>query len=97
LNHSQRNVINGEPGYLVFAALQQDADVIVFLYREAYYLERMACADQVEEEKRFARFLEIRHQLEANIAKQRNGPTGPVTLFFDVASNAVRDMARREP
>jgi replicative DNA helicase len=78
-------------------AIEQDADVIVFLYREAYYLERMMCADTVEEEKRLARLLEIQHQLEASIAKQRNGPTGRVPLFFDIASNAVRDSARRHP
>src|SRR5262249_23296863 len=77
-------------------SIEQDADLIVFLYREAYYLERTVCSG-AEEEKRLARLREVRHLLEANIAKQRSGPTGLVSLFFDIASNAVRDMARRQP
>src|SRR5262249_20117768 len=78
-------------------AIEQDADLIVFLYREAYYLDRMVGSDSAEEAKRLARLREIRHQLDANIAKQRNGPTGLVPLFFDIASNAVRDMTRGQP
>ena len=70
--------------------------MIIFLYREAYYLERTVCVETAEEEKRLARMLEIRHQLEANISKQRNGPTASVPLFFDIGSNALR-LARSQP
>lgn len=47
-------------------AIEQDADVVVFLFREEYY--------QPSEENR--------NKAEAIIAKQRNGPTGAIPLVF---------------
>jgi replicative DNA helicase len=75
-------------------SLEQDADLIVFLYREEYYLQRR-CSDSSSEDKRIARLAEVRNKLELNIAKQRNGPTGSFEIFFDAASNAARDLDRR--
>ena len=48
-------------------AIEQDADIVAFLYREDYYEEEDA-GDRVE-----ANLL---------IKKQRNGPTGPIVLYF---------------
>jgi replicative DNA helicase len=63
--------------------IEQDADAILFVYRDAYYLEREnAPVDLV---------LDAKDQLEVIIAKQRNGPVGTVNLFCDIACNAVRD------
>jgi replicative DNA helicase len=73
-------------------SLEQDADVIIFLYREAYYLQT-PLNDATKDQVRIARLAEVRNNLEAHIAKQRNGPIGTVRLFFDVAHNAARDMA----
>ena len=47
-------------------AIEQDADVVVFLFREEYY--------NPSEENR--------NKAEAIIAKQRNGPTGSIELLF---------------
>ncbi|MBV1769400.1 MAG: replicative DNA helicase [Candidatus Desulforudis sp.] len=47
-------------------SLEQDADVVVFIYREEYY-------NQETEEKGIAELV---------VAKQRNGPTGTVKLAF---------------
>jgi len=49
-------------------AIEQDADLVAFLYREDYYQDE----EQTDE------------QVEANlmIKKQRNGPTGTVVLYF---------------
>ena len=47
-------------------AIEQDADVVVFLFREEYYHPTD----------------ENRNRAEAIIAKQRNGPTGSVDLLF---------------
>ena len=74
-------------------SIEQDADTIIFLFREEYYL-RNAVADQYENEKRIARLVDVENQLEAIVAKQRNGPVGTVTLFCDIACNAVRSTAR---
>lgn len=75
-------------------AIEQDADVIVFLYREAYYLERARCDDPEKEDARLYRMITVKNTLEAIVAKQRNGPSGTVDLFFDPACNAARNLAR---
>ena len=48
-------------------AIEQDADLIIFMYREAYY--------KPEE-------IDLKNQAEAIIGKHRNGPTGRVRLAF---------------
>jgi replicative DNA helicase len=75
-------------------SLEQDADLIVFLYREEYYLQRR-CSDPSSEDRRIARLAEVRNKLELFIAKQRNGPTSNLQIFFDCASNAARDLEER--
>jgi replicative DNA helicase len=72
--------------------IEQDADTIIFVYREAYYLERETAPNQEREAARIDRLLDSKDQLEAIVAKQRNGPTGTVKLFCDIACNAVRDL-----
>lgn len=75
--------------------LEQDADVVCFCYREAYYLERMKYdAGSQQELQRQAELDACRNTLEILIAKNRNGPTKAVTLFCDMASNVIRDLAR---
>lgn len=54
-------------------ALEQDADVVLFLFREAAYRTKEWAA--LDENKRRA--------AELNIAKQRNGPTDTITLVFN--------------
>jgi len=73
-------------------SIEQDADAIIFVYREAYYLERSTGATKEQENARVDRLIDCKDQLEAIIAKQRNGPTGTVHLFCDIACNAVRDQ-----
>ena len=75
-------------------SLEQDADLIVFLYREEYYLQSR-CSDPDSDDRRIARLAEVRNKLELIVAKQRNGPTGSLQIFFDAASNAARDWDSR--
>jgi replicative DNA helicase len=72
--------------------IEQDADAIIFVYREAYYLERETAPTAEREAVRVDRLIDAKDQLEAIVAKQRNGPTGTVKLFCDIACNAVRDQ-----
>ena len=74
--------------------LEQDADVVMFVYRSTYYLERLKLDDPAEEADRVALLAEKRNDLELSIAKNRNGPTSTIELFCDMAANAVRDKWR---
>jgi replicative DNA helicase len=65
------------------------------VYRESYYLERATGATAEQEHNRIDRLLDVKDRLEAIIAKQRNGPTGTVNLFCNIACNAVRDAEGR--
>lgn len=75
-------------------AIEQDADVVMFLYRHAYYLERLepktGTAEHLawEDEMR-----EVRHQAEIILAKQRHGPIGSVKLHFDPERVRFSDLA----
>jgi replicative DNA helicase len=76
-------------------AIEQDADLIAFVFREAYYIANMTCDDGAAEDKRIARLAEVENVVEVNIAKQRNGPVGVVPLYCDIACNVFRDLERR--
>ena len=78
-------------------SIEQDADVVMFIFREQYYHERSEPKQRSDEsDERFVERLErykargekIHNIAELNIAKQRHGPIGTVQLFFD--SNFTR-------
>lgn len=75
-------------------SIEQDADTIIFLYREAYYLEREKGGGAEKEAERIERLADCTNKLEFIIAKQRNGPIRNVDLFIDIACSAVRNGAR---
>jgi replicative DNA helicase len=71
--------------------IEQDADVVMFVYREQYYLERAEPSRRPEESdekfnERFAKWQERCEQVwntaEVIVAKQRHGPVGAVRLSF---------------
>jgi replicative DNA helicase len=66
-------------------SIEQDADVVAFIFRESYYKERMRPNENDVEkfQKWKAEMQDIAHKSEVIIAKQRNGPVGSVNLFFD--------------
>lgn len=73
--------------------LEQDADVVCFAYREAYYLERAQCdAGSPEEMQRQTELRQRQNTLEILVAKNRNGATSTVNCFCDMACNVVRDI-----
>jgi replicative DNA helicase len=76
-------------------SIEQDADTIIFLFREAYYLQHPISSDQAEDDKRIGRLMQVQNELEANVAKQRSGPVGAVRLFCNIGANAIRNAARR--
>ena len=76
--------------------IEQDADTVLFAYRDAYYLAKAKHDDGSPEEKvRQAELKKLEHVLEISVAKARNGPDGRVELFCDMGSNVVTDLERR--
>jgi replicative DNA helicase len=65
-------------------SIEQDADVVMFIYREEYYESRREPTRGSEEHAKWMEKLAKTHNLaEVILAKQRHGPVGTVRLFFD--------------
>lgn len=74
-------------------SIEQDADTVIFLYRKSYYLAMNEPQAGTEEHAKWQVECEKHHNmLQAIVAKQRMGPTGPVDLFCDIGNNAVRNL-----
>ena len=73
-------------------SIEQDADVVMFIYREEYYERRKQPPEGTEQHDRWqARMEQIRNQSEIIVAKQRNGPVGSAKLFFDYNTTVFRN------
>ena len=74
-------------------SIEQDADVVMFVYREAYYLERKeprpATVDHAEWQ---AKMNEVSNLAEIIIGKQRHGPTGNIMLEFEAMFTKFKDI-----
>jgi replicative DNA helicase len=78
-------------------AIEQDADVVMFVYREEYYLERKRPEpDTQEHEDWMARMERVHGVAEIIIGKQRHGPTGLARLQFDGSTTKFRDLDRSD-
>ena len=73
-------------------SIEQDADMVMFIYRDEYYLAQRAPQQMgFDSEDKFQSALEkwqqdmerVHNKAELYIAKQRHGPTGKVDLFFE--------------
>ena len=57
-------------------SIEQDADVVLFIYREEVYRHDT----------------DKPHQAEIHIAKHRNGPTGMIRLYFDESTVSFKNL-----
>jgi len=74
-------------------SIEQDADVVMFVYREAYYLERKEPRPATVEHAEWqAKMNEISNQAEIMISKQRHGPTGNIKVEFESMFTKFRDI-----
>jgi len=67
-------------------AIEQDADIVMLLYRDSYYNEEAKAAMEEEGSER----------LEVNIAKHRNGATRKVYLAFEANTNALFNLSNAQ-
>ena len=73
-------------------SIEQDADVVMFVYREAYYLERKEPRPATVEYAEWqAKMSEVSNLAEIIIGKQRHGPTGNVMLEFEAMFTKFKD------
>ena len=75
-------------------SIEQDADVVMFVFREQYYLEKQepkpGTAEHVEWQERMS---QIHNEAEIIIGKQRHGPTGLIKLEFESAFTKFKDSS----
>ncbi|MBW8909291.1 replicative DNA helicase [Mesorhizobium sp. RCC_202] len=75
-------------------SIEQDADVVLFVYREEYYLKNREPKLGTEEYVKWENEMnEMRGKAECIVAKQRHGPTGSVSLAFHGEFTRFSDLA----
>ena len=78
-------------------SIEQDADVVIFVFREEYYLKNKEPKAGTEEHFKWQAEMEAIHgRAEVIIGKQRHGPTGTVALQFDAEVTRFSNLARTD-
>ena len=66
---------------IVHNSIEQDADVVMFIYRDEYYNPDTTDRPNIAE---------------VNIAKHRHGPTGTIDLYWHAQLATFRNLQRQE-
>ncbi|WGR92406.1 MULTISPECIES: replicative DNA helicase [unclassified Bradyrhizobium] len=75
-------------------SIEQDADVVMFVYREEYYLANKEPRPGTPEHEKWQTEMGLAHgKAEVIIGKQRHGPTGTVELHFEASVTRFGDLA----
>jgi len=75
-------------------SIEQDADVVMFIFREEYYVARSEPREGTDEHLKWQTAMDEVHGLaEVIIGKQRHGPTGTVRLQFQADVTRFADLA----
>lgn len=76
-------------------SIEQDADVVMFIYREAYYLQtkQPTGEDPAALQKWQEKFNAVEFLADVLVEKHRHGPTAKVTLRFEPRYTKFRDLA----
>ena len=76
-------------------SIEQDADVVLFIYREEYYLFRQQPKEGTPEHDQWQTDMDrVLNKAEIIVGKQRHGPTGSVDLFFRPEYTKFGNMER---
>ncbi len=78
-------------------SIEQDADVVIFVFREEYYVAnkepKMGTTEHMEWQSKMS---EINGQANLIIGKQRHGPTGTVNVEFEGMFTKFKNAAKKE-
>ena len=78
-------------------AIEQDADVVMFIYREEYYKRRQEPPEGTDKHLEWQRDMDRVYNLaEVIVAKQRHGPTVKVTLHFEGATTKFSNHVKTD-
>ena len=78
-------------------SIEQDADVVMFVYREEYYLKNTKPREGTDEHLKWMGEMEQAHgKAEIIIGKQRHGPTGTVEVQFEADVTRFSNLAHDE-
>src|SRR5246127_1324112 len=79
-------------------SIEQDADVVLFVFREEYYLANKEPRAGTPEYEKWQLDMSLVHgKAEVIIGKQRHGPTGTVELQFEAAVTRFGDLSHDTP
>ena len=77
-------------------SIEQDADVVMFVYREAYYLEnKQPKLGSIEHAEWQSKMNDINGLAEIIIGKQRHGPTGNIHVEFEGMYTKFKNRTRK--
>ncbi len=85
-------------------SIEQDADIVMFIYRDEYYLEKAEPKQRADESgEKLAqrlqnwseRLADKKNKAEVIVAKQRHGPVGMLTMMFDGQYTRFGDLDER--
>ena len=76
-------------------SIEQDADVVMFVYREAYYLEnKQPKLGSVEHAEWQSKMNDVNGLADIILGKQRHGPTGTVKVEFEGIYTKFKDLSK---
>ena len=76
-------------------SIEQDADVVMFVYREAYYLERkQPKLGSIEHAEWQSKMNDVNGLADIILGKQRHGPTGVVKVEFEGIYTKFKDLTK---
>ena len=76
-------------------SIEQDADVVMFVYREAYYLERkQPKLGSIEYAEWQSKMNDVNGLADIILGKQRHGPTGTIKVEFEGIYTKFKDLSK---
>ena len=76
-------------------SIEQDADVVMFVYRESYYLERkQPKLGSIEHAEWQSKMNDVNGLADIILGKQRHGPTGTIKVEFEGIYTKFRDLSK---